>query len=308
MTILCVTGCDARYFLTTLAFLRELEELSPLSRIRVCDFGMTDRQQAFLRDAGLLLERPAGLPADAHPYLCKGNLAGYCGAEEWSALLWLDSDMLLGALDPAALEALEADLCRSGAALAATGTIERASIARMMEGLRAAGHHVAPTLALLRDGGVDTGLPYISTGLMLWRSRDLLADWGRACLDCPPQALLEQNVLNALAMRDPSSVLRLDARRWQVYDSALAGVEMPDPSNDRLLVLDGSPVMTVHASSRKGHHLDADLSLAMGGHVLKGYLRTFANPALQKRHLRNLLTVVNANRSAMEYIGVLQPC
>lgn len=307
MTILWVTGCDARYFLTTLAFLQEIADRVPRSRVRVCDFGMPDGQRGFLRAAGLLLERPASVPAGSHPYLCKGSLSDYCRGETSSGLLWLDSDMLLGALDLAVVEGLEAELERGGAAFAATGTIDRASIARVMEELRASGHEIAPTLALLREGGVDVGRPYVSAGLMLWRSRELMARWGEACRASAPQALLEQNVLNALAMREPESVLVLDARRWQVYDAALARVTMPDPSDPHRLELDGQPVMTVHASSRRGHHLDADLSLNFGDHVLKGYLRTFVNPELQRRQLRNLAAAVEANRDALLSIGVLRP-
>jgi len=307
MTTLCVTGGDARYFLTILAFLEGLGGRFPPEQTRVCDFGLTDGQRDFLRTTGLLLERPAILPPGAHPYLCKGHLSEYCAGEAWGNLLWLDGDMLLGALDLAVVESLADDLRRSGKTVAATGTMDGLSIGRTMDELRANGHHVAPAEALLRERGVDPGLPYISSGLTLWVSRGLLALWGVACRSVSPHALWEQNVLNALAMSNPAAVEVLDARLWQVHDAPLADVQAPDPQNPYGLMLDGRPVMTVHASSRQGHHLDATLALNVRDHVLKGYLRTFVNPVLQQRQLRNLAAAVNRHRDALVEIGVLVP-
>ncbi|WP_448207378.1 hypothetical protein [Azospirillum sp. sgz302134] len=307
MTALCVTGANARYFITALAFLEGLSDRFPLERVRVCDFGLTDGQRDYLRAAGLLLDRPTILPPDAHPYLCKGHLSEYCAGEDWDSLLWLDADMMVGTLDLTVAGSLAEDLRRSGRALAATGTVDRKTVGGMMEELRTGGHYVAPAEDLLRERGVDPGLPYLSSGLMLWVSRGLLAHWAVTCRSVPQHALWEQNVLNALVLPDPTSVEVLDARLWQVYDEALAEVRMPNPLDRHGLVLDGRPVMTVHASSRKAHHLDADLALNFGEHVLKGYLRTFANPALQQCQLRNLAAAVTRNRAALAEIGVLQP-
>ncbi|MCG5239032.1 hypothetical protein ACIU1J_07605 [Azospirillum doebereinerae] len=307
MTTLCVTGCDARYFLTTLAFLEGLGDRFPRASVRVCDFGLTDGQREYLRAAGVLLDRPAILPPGAHPYLCKGHLSEYCSGEAWDTLLWLDSDMLLGALDLAVVEAAADGLRNAGKALAATGTIDRFTIAQTMAELRTNGHHVAPAEDLLRKRAVDQSLPYISSGLMLWVSRGPLAYWATVCRSVPPQALLEQNVLNALVMGNPAMVEVLDARLWQVYDAPLAEIRMPDPQAPHHLTLDGRPVMTVHASSRKGHHLDANLDMNFGEHALKGYLRLFVNPVLQQRQLRNLVDAVTRDRAALAAIGVLEP-
>lgn len=307
MTTLCVTGCDAQYFITTLALLEGMRERFPTAPIRVCDFGMTEGQREYLRAAGLLLDRPEILPPDVHPYLCKGHLADYCAWEPWDELLWLDSDLMLGALDLPTVTTLADGLRRAGKSLAATATIDGLSIGGMMADLRANGLHAEPAEAILRVRGVDPEQPYISAGLMLWVSRGPLAVWSATCRSVPQHALWEQNVLNMLMMKDPESVEVLDARLWQVYDAALADVQVPDPQDPHGLLLDGRPVMTVHASSRQGHHLDADVDFDFGEHVLKGYLRTFANPALQQRHLRLLAGAVLRDQPALADIGVLQP-
>ncbi|ALJ34887.1 hypothetical protein D9623_06390 [Azospirillum brasilense] len=307
MSTLCVTGANARYFITTLAFLEGLTGRFPLERVRVCDFGLTDGQRDYLRAAGLLLDRPKILPADAHPYLCKGHLSEYCSGEAWDSLLWLDADMMVGALDLTMAERLAEELRVGGKALALTGTVDRMTVGGMMEELRNGGHYVSPAERLLGGRGVDLGMPYLSSGLMLWVSRGLLAQWAMTCRGVEQHALWEQNVLNALVLPDPACVEVLDARLWQVYDAPLADVTMPDPRDRHDFVLDGRSVMAVHASSRKGHHLDADLALNFGEHVLKGYLRTFANPALQQQHLRHLAAAVTRNRAALAEIGVLQP-
>lgn len=307
MTTLCVTGANERYFITTLAFLEGLTGRFPLEQVRVCDFGLTDGQRDYLRAAGLLLDRPKILPADAHPYLCKGHLSEYCSGEAWDSLLWLDADIMLGALDLAVAEGLAEGLQHSGKALALTGTVDRMTVGGMMEELRSGGNYVAPAERLMRERGVEPEMPYLSSGLMLWVSRGLPAQWAMTCRSVAQHALWEQNVLNALILPDPACVEVLDARVWQVYDAPLADVGMPEPRTRNGFVLDGRPVMTVHASSRKGHHLDADLALNFGEHVLKGYLRTFANPVLQQQHLRHLATAVTRNRAALAEIGVLQP-
>ncbi len=307
MTTLCVTGTNDRYFITTLAFLEGLGNHFPPEQVRVCDFGLTDGQRDYLRTAGLLLERPNNLPADAHPYLCKGYLSDFCAGEAWDNLLWLDADMMVGALDLTVVETLAERLRRSGKALATTDTVDRMTVGGMMEELCTGGHYVAPAETLLRARGVDPGLPYLVSALMLWVSRELLAEWGVTCRSVPQHALWEQNMLNALALADPACLEILDARLWQVYDEPLAEVRMPNPSDRHGFVLDGRRVMVVHATSRKGHHLDADLALNFGEHVLKGYLRTFANPALQQCQLRNLAAAVTRNRAALAEIGVLQP-
>ncbi|MBP2292145.1 hypothetical protein [Azospirillum rugosum] len=307
MTTLCVTGCDAQYFITTLALLEGMRDRFPSAPIRVCDFGMTDGQREFLRAAGMLLDRPKILQPGAHPYLCKGHLSDYCAWEPWDNLLWLDSDLMLGALDLPAVTAMADGLRRAGKSLAATATIDRLSIGGMLEELRAKGYYVEPAEAILRGRGVDPDLPYISTGLMLWVSRGPLALWSTACRSVPQHALWEQNVLNMVMMKDPESVDVLDARLWQVYDAPLADVQTTDPQDPRGLLLDGRPVMSVHASSRQGHHLDADVAFNFGDHVLKGYLRTFANPTLQQRHLRLLAAAVFRDQPALADIGVLQP-
>ncbi|UKJ73107.1 hypothetical protein [Azospirillum brasilense] len=307
MNTLCVTGANARYFITTLAFLEGLTGRFPLERVRVCDFGLTDGQRDYLRAAGLLLDRPKILPADAHPYLCKGHLSEYCAGEAWDSLLWLDADMMAGAIDLAVAERLADDLRRSGKALATTDTVDRMTFGGMMDELHSGGHYVTPAERLMRDRGIDPDSPYLMSALMLWVSRGLLAQWAVICRSVAQHALWEQNVLNALVHPDPACVEVLDARLWQVYDAPLADVTMPDPRNRHGFFLGGHPVMVVHATSRKGHHLDADLSLNFGEHVLKGYLRTFANPALQQQHLRHLAAAVTRNRAALAEIGVLQP-
>ena len=48
--------------------------------VRICDFGLTDRQAGILREAGILLSRPARLAPGIHPFFCKAALVDYVAA------------------------------------------------------------------------------------------------------------------------------------------------------------------------------------------------------------------------------------
>ncbi|WP_207459356.1 hypothetical protein [Azospirillum sp. SYSU D00513] len=307
MRTLYVTGCNSEYFITTLAFLESFADRFPTADMRVCDFGMTEGQRGLLRDAGHLLERPPELVPGAHPYLCKAHLLGYLGDAAWDAVLWLDSDILPGTLDAAAVEGLADRLRGAGKLLAATGTIDGLSVSATFADLRRRNHRITPAELLFEQTGVNRSHPYLSAGLLLFVSRDLLAEWAPACRAVAPHPLWEQNVLNALVWRDPGTVEVLDPWIWQVYDAPLAEVRVPDPGDPHGLILRDRPVMTVHASSHQGHHVDARIALNFGGERLAGPMRTFANPALQQIHFKFLAGAVSRRRHALRAAGVLRP-
>lgn len=305
MRVLYVSGADEKYFLTALAFIESLRGKIDLSCIRVCDFGLNSGQSAFLQNIGVLLERPAALPKGAHPYLCKGHLVEYLSQESWEAVLWLDSDMLIGALDHVAIQNLAKKLLLEGKALAASPDVAGRTIGELLADLVGQGRIVAPAVNLLKRWNVSTGLPYLTAGLMLFVDRKFMREWMVACRTTAPHVLWEQNVLNALVGRAPERVEALDVIPWQISDALLEDVALPDPANPHDLRFRGVPIATAHATSTCGQHLDADLNLAVGTLKAQGYMRLFAKPALNDLQLRNLTAFIKRHHDALSAFGAL---
>lgn len=306
MRIVHVTGCDARYFLTTLVFLEALRERVPEADMRVCDFGMTDAQADMLRGAGTLLERPARLPKGAHPYLCKGHLLDYLADEPWDAAMWLDSDMVPGAFDVSASDALARRMAEAGAGVAVATAIDGASIADTVAELRGAAANISGFERLLDHWRIDRSRPYINVGVVMFTDRERLADWAATCRKLPPHPLWEQNVLAAMIARNPEIARLLDPFEWQIYDAPLAEVVVSEEAGRDRLTFRGRSIMWAHATSRGGrHHADAALDLAFGEFRLKGGMRLFAHPDLRRSQMAYLAKAVRRHGDGLRAVGAL---
>lgn len=299
MRILYVSGSDENYFLTTLAFIESLCGKIDLSCIRICDFGLNHGQRLFLHDMGILLERPSALPKGAHPYLCKGHLVEYLSPESWDAVLWLDSDMLIGALDHATIQDLAMRLRCGGKAVAASPCVAGRSIGKLLADLANEGRNVTPAVNLLKRWNISTELPYLSAGLMLFVDPRFMREWMVACRTTPPHVLWEQNVLNALIGRAPERAEALPPVPWQISDMLLAEIELPNPEEPHNLRFRGDAVVTAHATSTCNQHLDGNISLAIGHGKVTGCMRLFAKPELQRLQLHNLAKIIQRHWDAL---------
>jgi hypothetical protein len=305
MRVLYVTGSNEEYFLTLLAFLESLSGRIDRSVIRVCDFGLNPGQRSFLKDAGMLLERPSVLPTDAHPYLCKGHLLEYLAPETWDAALWLDADMLIGALEPTMIAALAEKLCNDGKFLAASPHFDGQSFAQVLNDLAGQGRNVAPALNLLKRVRADADLPYLTAGLMLFVDKRFMREWMVACRTTPPHVLWEQNVLNAMISRTPEKVEHLPPVPWQISDVLLADIELPARDRPYDLRHRGAPVIIAHATSQRNYYLDGQINMKLAGLKVKGYIRLFAKPELHKLQLANLQTFIEKHRNDIIAAGAL---
>jgi hypothetical protein len=66
--IAIVTGADAKFLPMAGALRQSLGDAGWRGDVRICDFGLTDRQAGILREAGILLSRPARLAPGIHHF------------------------------------------------------------------------------------------------------------------------------------------------------------------------------------------------------------------------------------------------
>jgi hypothetical protein len=78
--IAIVTGADAKFLPMAGALPQSLGDAGWRGDVRICDFGLTDRQAGILREAGILLSRPARLAPGIHPFFYKAALVDYVAA------------------------------------------------------------------------------------------------------------------------------------------------------------------------------------------------------------------------------------
>ncbi len=78
--IAIVTGADAKFPPMAGALRQSLGDAGWRGEVRICDFGLTDRQAGILREAGILLSRPARLAPGIHRFFSKAELVGTAAA------------------------------------------------------------------------------------------------------------------------------------------------------------------------------------------------------------------------------------
>lgn len=173
---------------------------------KVCDYGLTPGQQAYLQARNLLLPRPMGLAAPRHPWDDKAALGRYIEDLGAAAVMWLDADLLvLTDLVPLIMQ-LYAEMVRDDAVLAAT------SADTIGEQLAT---DPAPGYAAL-VARHDPGQAYLSSGLFMCRSASFLNEWSDQTRAMPYEMLFEQNAFNLVALNYPGRVRVLDPLVWNL--------------------------------------------------------------------------------------------
>ena len=90
-----VSGADKHFFAMGCLLMQSLAQWAPDLPFYFLDFGLDEAQRRFLRERKVLIERPASVPENLHPIVCKTAIGEYLRGIEWPAVLWLDSDMLV---------------------------------------------------------------------------------------------------------------------------------------------------------------------------------------------------------------------
>src|SRR5581483_4898602 len=137
MKILFITGSNGGLFNSLLILLQSFAERLPGQTLAVCDFGFLPPQAQFLRELGLLFERPPEL-ATHGVFTCKASLIRYLrvagqNLSDYDALVWLDADLTLMRVGGADFEAVIAAMRTAGSETAACIEPGRRSLRAMAE-------------------------------------------------------------------------------------------------------------------------------------------------------------------------------
>lgn len=205
--MLFVTGVNEPFFYQLFLLRELLRRNSPGVELLVCDFGVSGPQRRFLREQGILLEKPANAGAGLHPWHYKSMLGRYVAGLDAQPVVWLDADLIILSDIKAAMAALSVQMQAQGQILAAA--TQGISIGQWLA------DNQAPHFAHLVAGADVTG-PYLSAGMFLCRSAEWLAAWQEACLAMPLEMLFEQNAFNLMAMRAGLAVRPLDPWLWNL--------------------------------------------------------------------------------------------
>ncbi|MBF0143577.1 MAG: hypothetical protein HQL59_09015 [Magnetococcales bacterium] len=253
----------------------------------------------------MLLPRPEGFAADAHPYLLKGSMVRFLEGRAFRELVWIDSDCLVVGPLAATLEAMAEDRASGADYLAIT----QDSAATLGELIGRLGEGVEPFRRLVTEAGLDRGLPYLNCALFMIRSRAFLERWAAALPGLERHALFEQNLLNLLAHGSPGLVEILDRECWNVHDQDLDRLEVGEPGamgGPARVFLDGRGVNVIHATSYLNRSVSfRPLRVPLAGRCVEGLFRLVHNESVQKLFLRQLASFLVAHKGLLDECGVL---
>ena len=308
MRLIYVTGANGAFFPTLIVLLQSFAEQIGGTLPYVCDYGLPTNQREFLRRRGLLLERPPALGPPMAPLREKAIVQAYfrhSGVETASAdaVVWLDGDLTLVGCSRTDFEAVVTEMTRRDIAVAAS---PQGTIATMLEWFRQNRLPTATFEQLLTEG-TDTAKPYYSTGLFLCRSPSFLERWSEISREAAEQPVIDQNVFNAVVLRDAHAVLPLDIDIWQTQGNTLDQVQVaPDRGLGKSVVLlDGRPVKILHATSPKIRHvLVGPASFSTGDLVLDGAFKLLRPEPLLDLQLSLLSRFVTEHRTELLEVGL----
>lgn len=305
MNILFVTGSDSAFFNSLLVCLQSFSERMPGHRLLVCDFGLLGAQAEFLRGLGVLLERPPILTSRG-VFHCKAAVGRYLRhsghkIENGDAVVWLDADLTLMAVDIGDFQAVIADMTSTGAEVAACREPGGRNVGLMISQFADASA-MAPFARMVADAGIDSRLPYFSSGLFFCRSAKFLRRWDEMTLAVDPHPLFEQNMFNLALHRDAVPLLALDCEEWQAQGYALDRVQfVPSARGGRDAARIGDKnIKTLHATSpAQGHLLITECRLAVGDLELTGTFKLFLAEPLRMHQLQLLALFVAIHGEAL---------
>lgn len=309
MDILFVTGSDSAFFNSLLVCLQAFSERMPGYRLRVCDFGLTGAQAKFLRSLGALLERPP-VVASGGVFHCKGALGHYLRhngyvAANFSTVIWLDADLTLMEVGIGDFHSVIADMTSASADIAACIEPAGRHLGLMVSLFPDAA--LAPFVRILADEGIDTRLPYFSSGLFFCRSADFLDRWHALTLAVDPHPLFEQNMFNVALHRDTGPILALDCEEWQAQGYSLDRIQLSAaaPGRRPSARIGGKNIKSLHATSpAAGHLLIAQCRITVRDIDLTGPFKLLFVEPLRMHQLQLLALFLATHRAALLQLGL----
>jgi hypothetical protein len=249
-----------------------------------------------------LIERPASVPENLHPIVCKTAIGEYLHGVEWSAALWLDSDMLVvGPLRDRLAEVLSS--------MASAQHEVAACSVETINQLFAGGWPMEPFADALRGDKINLDSSYYNNATVVFRSPPFLVEWWKLAGQTPVHMCIDQNLFTLLALRH-NRILPLSARTWNLHGALLAEAKaVPVNGEPRIVSFDptGAPEATLvlHPTSvRDQHHLPLNCSVGTGPNQI---LKVFRNPALRDRQVSVIAEFTADDPAALARAGVERP-
>ncbi len=297
-----VSGADKHFFAMGCLLMRSLAQWAPDLPFYLLDFGLDEAQRRFLRERKVLIERPASVPENLHPIVCKTAIGEYLHGIEWPAVLWLDSDMLVvGPLQDRLDEVL------SG--MTATQREVAACSVETISQLFAGGWPMAPFAEALRADQINLDSSYYNNAVVVFRSPDFLAEWWTLAQQTAVHMCIDQNLFTLLALRR-DSITPLSARTWNLHGPLLAEAKAVSENGQVRIVASEQTgaaeiVLVLHPTSvRDQHHLPVNCSVGSGPNQI---LKVFRNPALRDCQVRAIAKFIADDSEALARAGMERP-
>lgn len=310
MNFLFVTGSDSAFFNSLLVCLQSFSERMPGHRLFVCDYGLTGAQAQFLRSLGVLLERPPIL-ASRGVFHCKAALGRYLhhnghSIESYGAVVWIDADITLMDVGIDDFHVVIADMTSAGADIAACGEPAGRNVGLMISQFANASA-MAPFARMVADAGIDTRLPYFSSGLFFCRSAKFLSRWDEMTFAIDPHPLFEQNMFNVALDRDAVQLLALDCEEWQAQGYSLDRIALiPSGRGGKPAArIGGKNIKTLHTTSpATGHLLIGICRMTVRDLDLTGPFKLFLAEPLRMAQLQLLAVFVAEHGERLLRFGI----
>jgi hypothetical protein len=297
-----VSGADKHFFAMGCLLMHSLAQWAPELPFYFLDFGLDDVQRRFLRERKVLIERAASVPENLHPIVCKTAIGEYLHGIEWSAVLWLDSDMLVvGPLRDRLAEVLNS--------MASTQREVAACSVETINQLFAGGWSMAPFADALRADQINLGSSYYNNATVVFRSPDFLAKWWTLAQQTPVHLCIDQNLFTLLALRH-DRIMPLSARTWNLHGALLAEAKAASENGQACIVSSGvngatETALVLHPTSvRDQHHLPLNSSVGTGPSQT---LKVFRNPALRDCQVSTIAKFIADDPAALARAGMEHP-
>jgi hypothetical protein len=297
-----VSGADKHFFAMGCLLMHSLAQWAPDLPFYLLDFGLDDAQRAFLRERNVLIGRPASVPENLHPIVCKTAIGEYLRGVEWPAVLWLDSDML-------AVGPLQDRLAEVLSSMTATQREVAACSVETIRELFAGGWPMAPFAEALHADQISLDSSYYNNATVVFRSPEFLTEWWSLAQQTPLHMCIDQNLFTLLARRH-NRIMPLRARTWNLHGALLGEAKAATENGQARIVSPdetgaAETVLILHPTSvRDQHHLPLNCNVGTGPNQI---LKVFRNPALRDCQIRAVAKLIAEDAAALARAGMEHP-
>jgi lipopolysaccharide biosynthesis glycosyltransferase len=286
-----VTGGDEKYFLMGCWLLHSLRKFSSALPIYFLDFGLNQMQRAFLQNICILVDRPPELGLSLHHFALKAAMGKYLHNIPWSNFIWIDSDMIVVRPFQERLSTLLREMTQNNIDVAAC-VDSSSTLKNFVASAIARKQHVLPFIDALGVAGVSSEEPYLNSGFVVCRSRDLFEQWHRTTESLTPHLLFEQNAFN-LAVRKHYKFMILPAEEWNFHGHEM----LTRPANMRAMML--------HPTSDDPNDLLRPAWVEFGKRRIYGQIKLFRNPILLSTQESVMFDFLRASHVELERLGIM---